>query len=230
MAFRRLYYFKETLKFQLESLNDYIRETSENLKQKQTELDRDLKSTLTDIDDSNVTQNIIDNFLEENLKYYNDFPSYLNESSFLIIYSFFETNLARICKYTRLDINASRATTSITALPKSSYIQDSKNYLLKTCRLSLAGKEVSWRKLDKLRHVRNFIAHNDLDLKQVKDARDKINKRKTINYINRVFGKCIIINDLEKCKIENEKLVSDALILVQDYLFFVIDKALKKAK
>lgn len=53
---------------------------------------------------------------------FNDFPTYLNESSFRIVYSFLETNLTRICKYTQLDLNTSRQTMSITALPVSGYI------------------------------------------------------------------------------------------------------------
>ncbi|MGN6802390.1 MAG: hypothetical protein ACTHJN_10815 [Ginsengibacter sp.] len=230
MSYRRLYYFKQTLQFRLETLHDYLRESSENLKQKQKELDNDLKNALVDVDDSDVSHNIVDIFLDENLKYYDDFPSLLNESSFIIIYSFFETNLARICKYARLDINASKGMSFINAVPSSSYIKDSKSYLTHICGLSLKAKEPSWRKLDVLRDFRNFIAHNGLDLKQTKNASEKSKKRKTITYVNRVFGKSITINDLEKCKIKNEKLVADMLRLVEDYLFFVIEKALKKAK
>lgn len=229
MAFRRLHYFQESLKFQLESLNDYVRESTQNLKQKQTDLDKDLKDALAGLDDSDVTQHIVDNFLDENLKYYKDFPSYLNESSFLIIYSFFETNLARICKYTRLDLNITRSS-PINALPKSSYIIDSKDYLVQTCGLSLKREEASWRKLDKLRDFRNFIAHNNLDLKQTKNAADKASKKKTINYINRVFGKSISTDNLHKSKIDRDELITEMLLLIEKYLQFVVDIAIKKVR
>lgn len=230
MKFNRLTYFKQSLEFRFETLNDYIEESHQNLITKQKILDNELSETLEGIDDPDYTQNIIDNHLDENLKYFKDFPSYFNESSFLMIYSFLEANLARICKYARLDLNTHNPKTPITTLPTKSYIQDSKIYLETTCRLSLKSKENVWRKLDKLRDFRNFIAHNNLDLKQTKNAIEKARKKETINYINRVFKKCVTIDYAEKYKIENHQLIVETIKLVEEYLFYVIEVVPKKCK
>jgi len=230
MKFKRLTYFKRSLNFQLETLNEYINESHQNLITKQKVLEKELSEALEGIDDPDYTQNIIDNYLDENLKYFKDFPSYFNESSFLMVYSFLEANLARICKYARLDLNAHNTTTQITALPTKSYIQDSKKYLETNCELSLNAKENVWRKLDKLRDFRNFIAHNNLDLKQTKDSTEKAKKKKTVNYINRVFKKCVTVDNAERYKIENHQLIVDTLKLVEEYLFYVIETASKKCQ
>lgn len=230
MKFKRLTYFKQSLKFQIETLKDYIEESNQNLKTRQETIDGELREMLEGIEDPEYTQNIIDNYLDENLKYFKDFPSYFNESSFLMIYSFLEANLARICKYARLDLNAHNLPIQITTLPAGSYIQDSKKYLETICRLSLKRKENVWRKLDKLRDLRNFIAHNNLDLKQTKNAVERGKKKQTINYINRVFGKCVITDRIDKYKIENHKLIVKTINLVEEYLFFVIETVSKKCK
>jgi len=230
MKFKRLPYLKRLLRLRLETLNDYIDESHENLIAKQQSLDYKLDNALEGIDDSDNTQNIIDNHLDENLKYFKDFPSYFNESSFLIVYSFLEANLARICKLARLDINTYNPKAPIITLPKSSYLQDSKKYLVTDCGLSLKSKENVWRKLDNLRDFRNFIAHNNLDLKQTKNLTEKAKKKNTVNYINRVFKKCVIIDNAEKYKIENHQLILDTLKLTEEYLFYVIEQVLKKCK
>ena len=219
----RLYYFKELLKSEIPVLREYILESVKNLEDKQQTLDSEFRSVLATINDAEQSQYMIDNFLDDNLKYYKGFPSYLYESSVLISYSFFESSLYKICQLTRLDFNKRNETVPIANEPKKSYIHDSKGYLEKTIGLSLSKKEATWKKLDKLRDLRNFIAHSNMDLRRTKNPTDRAVKKETIAYLNRVFTKCIRIDYGQKYKIDKSDLVIKQLDLIEEYLYFVID-------
>jgi hypothetical protein len=226
MSFIRLYYFKETLKFQSSALKGYIQESQNILNSKQRNLDEELKTALAQISNPDEEQQIINFFLDDNLQYYDDFPKYLNESTFLIIYSFFETKLATICRLFRIDIEINKK--KVLPHSKGSYFNDSENFLKDVCKLKLGADKKFVKRLNQLRRYRNFITHNDSDFKHIKSHEKRLNHKKNIDYINRVFGKSIVIDSLKKCSIKNEKLIPEFLNLVEEYLYYVIDTAIKK--
>ncbi len=229
MAFKRLYYVKEIVKFEIAALRQYLEENLNSIRSKQESLHGELNKTLETIDDKESEQHFIDQFLDNSLIYFEGFPKYFNDSTYLIFYSFFEANLAKVARIAKTDLNTHNKK-KITASPANNYAHGSKDFLTKHCLLKIKAKENIWKKLNKLRDYRNFIAHNNSHLKQTGDATSRAKKKNTVNYINRVFGKCISTDDLGQCHIENPKLLISMLDLVETYLFFVIDKTMKKCK
>lgn len=229
MAFKRLYYVKEIVKFEITALRQYLEENLDGIRLRQESLHGVLKKSLETIDDKESEQYLIDQFLDDSLIYFEGFPKYFNDSTFLIIYSFFEANLAKVARIAKTDLNTHNKK-KITASPANNYAHGSKNFLTNHCLLKIKAKENIWKKLNKLRDYRNFIAHNNSHLKQTGDATARANNKNTVNYINRVFGKCIGTDNLGQCHIENPKLLSLMLGLVENYLLFVIDKGMKKCK
>lgn len=225
MAPRRLFYFKKVLEFQMETLKEYLEQNIESIKSKQEKLNVEFRTYQSAIKDDEDAQIFMDSFLDSNLKYYTDFPAYFNDSALMILYSFFESSFARICTLTKLDMNNVRAI-KITASPRKSYASYSKSFLETECRFRLGAKNNVWKKIDRIRDYRNFIAHNNSNLKE---AKDKVYKKATINYINRVFNKPLKGDSLEKYYIEDARFILTFLSLINNYLNFVIDKGIKKS-
>lgn len=224
---RQLRVLQEILKFRISDLRDYINDSNKYLKGKQTELDQDLKDKLAEIDDEEDQQQTIDWFLDDNLKYFSDFPEIQHDALFLVIYSFFELSLSRICTMVICDASVRKITLTP---PKDNYVATSKNWLISTAKVKIKAKENIWSKLNRLREYRNFIAHNGSNLQHTRNAADKIKKKETISYINRYFKKPIAENQHGECHIEKVDLLLDFLSLVEVYLNFVITQGLKKHK
>jgi hypothetical protein len=225
--FKRLRYFKQSLQFKLETLKAYINKTSKEMVDRQNALDDELQNAIRDTYDEDEKQQIIDFFLDDNLRYFDEFPNYFYESAFIIIFSFYEANLATICKYTRLDLNPLNPE-AIGALPTKSYVPGSYFFLTRVCELDLTPLNSTYEKLEYMRDLRNFIAHNDFDLKHVANESSYLQREKTIKSINDWLENSIGVDNLKKCNIQRSELITEGLQLIEDFLLFVIEQALTK--
>lgn len=225
MKSKHLLYFKKLLESQLETLKEYIDESYESIKKKQKIFEGKLSIDLIGIDYKDEEQEVIDRCFDDYSKYYKDFPSYFNEATFLILYSFFESNLAKICEKTRMIVNKNEIHQVIQD-PKKTYILDSKKFLVGECKILLDEKENIWFGINHLREFRNFIAHDSMDLVRIKSKKQE--KLDAISYINEEFGECIKLTQLYKYRIENHKFINEAFMLFEQYLYFVIDQVDRK--
>lgn len=225
-SFRRLFYGEQLIKMQALTLKDYIQENIDNTKEKQKTLNVELEEAINQEEDDEYRHHLQDLFLDENLKYYDEYPKFFTDASLVILYSFFEYNLHRICKLTQADLNAN-GKNNIRAFSEKPYVGNSKMFLEKECNIKLSGKENLWKKIDKIRDYRNFITHNNSSLAL---CNDKVAKRATIVYINRVFKKPIEIDHLNQCHIKKMEWLLEVWDILYEYLLFVISKARKKSR
>ncbi len=216
------------IEFKIEALKDYAKEIENSLQEKQAELHSEFKKELDEVTDDDERQRMIDWFLDDNLKFYDDFPKMQRDALFLISYSFFELSLARICQMVIRDAKTKKLTLTP---PTKVYAYASKKFLDNVANVKIKRKENLWKKLNQLREYRNFIAHNGSNLQLINDKADKVKKITSIKYINKYIVKEAIKNDrLKQYHIEKKELLEKFIDLIENYLQFVITQSIKKYK
>jgi len=81
---------------------------------------------------------MIDWFLDDNLKYFTNFPEIQNDALFLVIYSFFEISLSRVCSMVARD---AKVRGIILAPATNNYIEGSKKFLVHAANIKIKAKE-----------------------------------------------------------------------------------------
>jgi hypothetical protein len=85
------------------------------------------------------------------------FTVYFNDSSFIFLYSTFESDLKNICMHTQKALKHKLAVTDIAG---GNYIEKSKTYLTKVVGIDLGNLNEEWEKIKTYQKIRNYLTHN----------------------------------------------------------------------
>lgn len=205
---------KSTIKAELDSYREYIRESAGELQKKQTSFNVMIENLL-----SKDPQNRIDvyEWYEEQSINWNDFfPFAFNNSTYLTLYSFFEYNLKDICQ----SVHKYGGFTRRVDFGKGDYIGAGKKYL-QLAGLDLADKEAIWGTIRKHQELRNSIVHNNSNI--FRNYEKPIEEQSLYNFLSK--NKYIKLDNAKGTfKIGDYQFLIEFCDQIESYLITILDK------
>ena len=209
--------FQNLIEMELKEIEEYINETSSDLKAKQEKLDKDYEEANKEVEED--AEYDVHSFLEDDIhKYFKVFPIYTYNPLLLTLYGQFENWLKKLCD---LDSRKGFSKVRVKDLAGNNYIEKSRRYLEIVAEINLDDTKLEWQKITQIQKLRNCIAHNDANI--VKDKSIPIEKQelyKTLINDNRL--------EFDKTKgdfyIKEPEFLIDTIELIKKYLITVIDK------
>ena len=133
-------------------------------------------------------------YYEQEIINHNKFPELLNNSIFLVIYSVFEDHFKGLCNMAGNKIKSKLLVSDISSY--GGYIEQCRKYMIKVIGLELTESQVEWAEIKRFQLIRNAIAHNKGQLKEVKsDLTRFIETKPGISYFEN--SSLIFISDIE---------------------------------
>ena len=122
------------------------------------------------------------------------FPELLNNSIFLVIYSVFEDHFKGLCNMAGKRVNSKLIVTDISS--HGGDIDQCRKFMIKVIGLELTELQIEWTEIKKFQLIRNAIAHNKGQIKEVKSDLNKfIETKPGISYFRN--SSLIFISDIE---------------------------------
>ncbi|WP_027066628.1 MULTISPECIES: hypothetical protein [Maribacter] len=122
------------------------------------------------------------------------FPELLNNSIFLVIYSVFEDHFKGLCNMAGNRVKSKLLVTDISS--NGGYINQCRKFMIKVIGLELIESQIEWTEIKKFQLIRNAIAHNKGQIKEVKSDLNKfIETKPGISYSKN--SSLLFISDIE---------------------------------
>ena len=206
-----------TLSWELNHFNQYIKDTGGLIKKHEDEFKKRIDEYMED--DPEGRDEIIDFHYDDFQMYSTFYPFMLYNSTFLGLYSFFESTLKDICS-TLEKMDLSKLKLSDLAR-KSDDISQMKKFLTDVIGLNLYELDNVHSQLKDYREVRNLIVHHYSSLKPNKNGRS--DDRFIIN-----DQRLLIDEKNERFVIKDDKYITDFSKLIEEYLRIVYKSALEQ--
>jgi hypothetical protein len=209
--------FQSLIEMELREIEEYINETSSELKVKQEKLDKDYEQASKEVEED--AEYYVHSYFENDIhKYFKVFPIYTYNPLLLTLYGQFENWLKKLCD---LDSHKGFSKVRVKDLAGNNYIERSRFYLELVADINLDDTKLEWQKITQIQKIRNCIAHNDSNI--VKDKSIPIEKQELYK---------ILLNDnrleFDKTKgdfyIKEPEFLLEAIELIKNYLVTVIGK------
>lgn len=212
---------KSTIKTEIDSYREYIRETAGELKTKQESFNTKVENLLRNNPENRI--DVYEWYEEQSINWNDFFPFAFNNSTYLTLYSFFEYSLKDICqsvhKYGGFKIRAED-------FGKRDYIGISRKYLHLVAGLDLADKETVWETIRKYQEIRNSIVHNNSNI--LKNQQEPIEQQSLYKFLNKIkYVK--LDNSKGTFKIVDYRFLLEFCDEIESYLMAILDKMLKAA-
>lgn len=209
--------FQKLIEMELKEIEDYINETSSELKAKQEKLDKDYEEANKEVEED--AEYDVHSFFEDDIyKYFKVFPIYTYNPLLLTLYGQFENWLKKLCD---LDSRKGFSKVRVKDLAGNNYIERSRRYLELVAEINLDDTKFEWQKITQIQKLRNCIAHNHSNI--IKDKSIPIEKHelyKTLLNDNRL--------EFDKTKgdfyIKESEFLLDTIELIKKYLVTIIEK------
>lgn len=158
-----LEFLSSTIELEAKSFKEYILDSRISVKKQQDEFNSKIDNQMN-LNPDGAQE--IHEFYEDEYYQFNEFyPSTFNNSTLIMIYSFFEYNLRSMCNYLHR-IQGHKI--SLDDLQGNNYIEKSKKYLTLVVGLNLDDLEMTWNKITKIQNIRNCIVHNNSNIRKSK--------------------------------------------------------------
>ena len=209
--------FQNLIEMELKEIEEYINETSRELKAKQEKLEKDYEEVNKEVEEDSE-YGVLSFFEEDIHKYFKVFPIYTYNPLLLILYGQFENWLKKLCD---LDSHKGFSKVRVKDLAGSNYIEKSRRYLELVADINLDDTKLDWQKITQIQKIRNCIAHNDSNI--IKDKSIPIEKQE-------LYKTILNDNRLEFDKIKGDFYIKEpeflliTIELIKKYLLTVIGK------
>ncbi len=193
----------ETIRIELNSLDDYIDETAATLELKKKELEKQYKAAREENpeDDSDLDMYFSDEFH----RYHELFPTFTFNSILVSLFSFFESRLKFLCE---LHHRKKLSNVKLNDLSGTD-IEKCKRYLTLVAEINFNSFQIMWKRITDIQKLRNSIIHNTSKISKEKGNENilsLIREDKRIEY-SELHGE-FYINDVSYLK-EFSKLILD---------------------
>lgn len=171
----------ESIEFELNYLNDYIKETAASLSKKQKALNEEYENAKKSNSDE-IELNL--HFMDEFHRTHELFPSFTFNSLLVSQFSFFESRLKMLC-----DLYAQKKFSNVKLSDlKGSDIEKCKRYIVVVAGLNFTVFEENWKCLTDIQKLRNAIVHHSsvLDINEEKNTIKFIKRDQRIKYFDKV--------------------------------------------
>jgi hypothetical protein len=167
--------FKEIsdlITFRFQYLKKYLIETSELIEKKLEDESKEIDKTIGEKNkERSVFFQLILSFLEmasymPNFIDKEKYPKYFNNSSFLFVFSIFESHITQIGKASQ---KLSKSKLGYRDIHAQSDIDKVKTYLEKYLEIDLSEFDTTWSKIKDFQKIRNRIAHNQSSLEAIQE-------------------------------------------------------------
>lgn len=153
----------------------------------------------------------------EFIKVYEIFPSFYRQSTFIGLYSFFETRLYSLCDNLQ---RIKEYKLKLTDLNGNNYIEKSKKYLKLVVSLELNNEDLNilWTQIKDYQKIRNCLVHNNGYVIKA-DQQTFVEITRRIHY-----------TELSSCRIQiiDDRFLLDFIETIEGYLLKLIDKIRKE--
>lgn len=209
--------FQNLIEMELKEIEEYINETSSELKAKQEKLDKDYEEANKEVEED--AEYDVHSFFEGDIhKYFKVFPIYTYNPLLLTLYGQFENWLKKLCD---LDSRKGFSKVRVKDLAGNNYIEKSRRYLELVAEIDLDDTKSEWQQITQIQKLRNSIAHNDANI--IKDKSIPIEKQELYK---------TVLNDtrleFDKTKgdfyIKEPQFLLDTIVVIKKYLVTVIEK------
>ena len=209
--------FQNLIEMELKEFEDFLNETSEELKTKQKKLEKDYEQANKEAE-VDLEHNVYSFFEDDIHKYFKVFPIYTYNPLLLSLYGQFESWLKKLCD---LDSRKEFSNVKVADLAGVNYIEKSRRYLKLVAEIDLEDTMLEWHKITLLQKIRNCIAHNNSNI--IKNKSIPVEKQELYNTL--VDDARIEFNkDNGDFYIKEKEYLLEAIALVRKYLLNVISK------
>ncbi len=144
-----------SIRTELSSLKNYIIDNKNSISKMQQEFKSMIESELKKHPENE--QDIYEAYADNYSEVSNYYPTIFNNSTLIVLYSFFESNMKNICDLLHEHKPYKKKV-------KGSYIEESKKYLQSIAMIDLSDLGSLWEKINKYRKIRNSIVHNNSNI------------------------------------------------------------------
>lgn len=160
---------------ELNDIEKYINEVSDDLTQKQKTVNNDFEVAMNDAEDEDFEK--INLYFEDDIhKFHKILPIYTFNPTLLMLYGLFETWLKKLCDYHH---KRKFSNIKVNDLAGNNYIEKSRRYLNLVADIDMTNSETDWQKIVIAQKIRNCIAHNNSNIitnKQVEIEKQELYK------------------------------------------------------
>jgi len=144
----------ESIKWELEALQDFMRESAGNLKRTQEELQKDYEKAKAQYGDDDDGMEF--HFEDQFNRYHNNYPVFIFNSMLVSQFSFFELHLRRLCEMFEIRSSSKVKLSDLNGTD----IEKCRKYLLLIAEINLDDLEDYWQKAKFFQKLRNVIIHH----------------------------------------------------------------------
>jgi len=206
--------FKKYATSESSAISDYIKHSNQSIQNAQ----KDFENRIEKLSIGDDWESIIKNNDEEHDKFHHIFPNFFRLSTFIGLYSYFETKLNRLCYFIN---ERKKYRIKLSDLGGENIIEKSKRYLSLVVGLELNSLNSDWMKITDHQKLRNCFVHGGSDIWTDKNL--KLEEQRLYSTVKKYpflevtpFG-IIFIND--------DQFLLDFVELQNNYLLKLVDIA-----
>lgn len=209
--------FKNLIELELREVEDYLKEISTDLADKQQRLDEDYKNANAQVqDDPEFDPHF---FFEDDIhKYFKVFPVYTFNPLLLTLYGQFETWLKKLCD---LDHRKGFSKVKVSDLAGNNYIEKSRKYMELIAEISVSATDENWIRITEIQKIRNCIAHNNSNI--IKNKQIPIEKHELFKLFSN-DSRFNFNKERGDFYIKDKEFLFEVISLMKSYLFDLIEQ------